>query len=331
MRQPQPRVNSFTAPAKVLVQRFAFLALLILSAGLVILGKVDSILIERGRSVVIDVMAPVLELAARPLLTIKDGIAAVDGWFNLYAENQALHEENERLRAWASTARRLAIENATYRELLHVRPEPQVRFVTARIIAEGGGPFVRTIVVDAGSNAGVEAGQVGISGTGVVGRVLAAGVESSRLLLLTDLNSRIPVALEGAQARGVLEGDNSGLPRLSYLAAGIKVHPGDRVVTSGIGGMFPPGLPVGAVETVANGVVRVRPWVRFDKLDFIKIVEYKGEPGPIPDPAPPTGAPLPALNSPGAAEARPVEASPTPPPISTPTPRPVPLAPTDDR
>lgn len=332
MRQPQLRVNSFTAPAKVLAQRFAFLALLLLSAGLVILGKVDSVLIERGRSVVIDVMAPVLELAARPLLTIKDGIAAVDGWFNLYAENQALHAENERLRAWASTARRLAIENATYRELLHVRPEPQVRFVTARIIAEGGGPFVRTIVVDAGANAGVEAGQVGISGTGVVGRVLAAGVESSRLLLLTDLNSRIPVTLEGAQARGVLEGDNSSLPRLSYLAAGIKVHPGDRVVTSGIGGMFPPGLPVGAVETVANGVVRVRPWVRFDKLDFIKLVEYKGEPGPIPDPAPPVGAPLPVLNAPAAPEPRPAEsAPPPPPPLATTTPRPTPLAPADDR
>lgn len=313
------------------MQRFAALALVMLTAGLIILGKVDSVLIERGRAVVIDALTPVLELTARPLLTIKDGIATVDSLFNLYAENRALREENERLRAWASTARRLAIENATYRELLHVRPEPGVRFVTARIIAEGGGPFVRTVVVDAGSNAGVESGQVGISGAGVVGRVLAAGEESSRLLLLTDLNSRVPVAIEGGQARGVLEGDNSALPRLSYLAAGVKVHPGDRVVTSGIGGMFPPGLPVGAVESVSSGVVRIRPWVRFDKLDFIKIVEYKGEPGPIPDPVPPTGAPLPAPGAAPSAEARPAEVTPTPPPLNSATPKPQPLAPTDDR
>ncbi|MFA5120779.1 rod shape-determining protein MreC [Zavarzinia sp.] len=315
MRQPQQRVNSLTAPIKVLAQRFAFLALLVLSVGLIILGKVDSMLIERGRAVVVDLAAPVLDLVAKPLASVKSGIAAIDTWVNLYEENQALHEENERLRAWASTARRLAIENATYRDLLHVRTEPQVRFVTARIIGEGGGPFVRTVVVDAGTASGVKSGQVGLTGSGVVGRVLAAGNEASRLLLLTDLNSRVPVALEGAQARGVLEGDNSALPRLSYLAPGIRVHPGDRVVTSGIGGMFPPGLPVGAVETVTNGVVRVRPWVRFDKLDFIKIVEYDGEPGPVPDPEPPSGPPLPALNTP-----EPAKPAPAPAPAAAPAP-----------
>lgn len=322
MRQPQPRANIFTAPVKVLAQRFAFLALLLLSAGLIVLGKVDAIFIERGRAVVIDLMAPALEIVAQPLSSLKQAVATVDGWFRLDAENRALREENERLRAWASTARRLAIENATYRELLHVRAEPEARFVTARIIAEGGGPFVRTIVVDAGGDAGVKAGQIGLSGTGVVGRVLAAGVESSRLLLLTDLNSRVPVALEGAGARGVLEGDNSAMPRLSYLPAGIKVHPGDRVVTSGLGGMFPPGLPVGAVETVSNGIVRIRPWVRFDKLDFIKIVEYDAEPGTIPDPVPPAGAPLPALNAPPV----PVAAAPAPAPVVTPSPTVKPVA-----
>lgn len=297
MRQPQPRFNSFAAPMKVLVQRFAFVALLLLSVGLIILGKVDSVLIERGRAVMVDLMAPVLELSSRPLGSLKKGIAAIDGWFNLYEENLALREENERLRAWASTARRLAIENATYRDLLHVRAEPGVRFVTARIIAEGGGPFVRTVVVDTGTDRGVQAGQVGLSGSGVVGRVLAAGTESARLLLLTDLNSRVPVALETSGVRGVLEGDNSSLPRLSYLPGGIKVHPGDRVVTSGIGGMFPPGLPVGAVESVANGVVRIRPWVRFETLDFVKIVEYDAGIGTVPDPEPPTGPPLPSLNA----------------------------------
>ncbi|RJF87567.1 rod shape-determining protein MreC [Oleomonas cavernae] len=266
-------------------------------------------LLERGRALVIDMMAPVLELAAQPIASVKDGIATVDGWFNLYAENQALHEENERLRAWAATARRLAIENATYRSLLHVRDEPAVRFVTTRVIAEGGGPFVRTVVVDAGASAGVAAGHIGMTGTGVVGRVIAAGDQSARLLLLTDLNSRVPVALEGGQARGVLEGDNSALPRLSYLAAGTKVHPGDRIVTSGLGGMFPPGLPIGSIETVTNGVVRVRPWVRFDKLDFIKIVEYSLEPDAIPDPAPPAGPPLPSVN----AQAEPAKPAAAPP------------------
>ncbi|MCF4167480.1 rod shape-determining protein MreC [Zavarzinia compransoris] len=280
------------------MQRFAFAALLMLSVGLIILGKLDSVLIERGRAVVVDLMAPVLDAVAQPIGSIKKGVAAVDSWFNLYAENQALHEENERLRAWASTARRLAVENAAYRDLLHVRSEPRARFVTTRIVAESGGPFARSVVVDAGADNGVRAGQIGLSGSGVVGRVLATGRRSARLLLLTDLNSRVPVALEGVGARGVLEGDNSSLPRLSYLPGVVRVHPGDRVVTSGIGGMFPPGLPIGAVEAVTNGVVRVRPWVRFETLDFVKIVDYDAEPDPVPDPQPPIGPPLPALNTP---------------------------------
>lgn len=280
------------------MQRFAFAALLMLSVGLIILGKLDSVLIERGRAVVVDLMAPVLDAVAQPIGSIKKGVATVDAWFNLYAENRALHEENERLRAWASTARRLAVENAAYRNLLHVRNEPRAHFVTTRIVAESGGPFARSVVVDSGAAAGVKAGQIGLSGSGVVGRVLAAGEHSARILLLTDLNSRVPVALEGVGARGVLEGDNSSLPRLSYLPGMVRVHPGDRVVTSGIGGMFPPGLPIGAVEAVTNGVVRVRPWVRFETLDFVKIVDYDAVPETVPDPQPPVGPPLPALNAP---------------------------------
>lgn len=308
MRQQPGRAWGLAAPLKVLAHRIGLIALLALATGLVVLGKVDAVIVERGRALIIDMVTPVLEVVAQPIASVKSVMVTVDGWVHIREENLALHQENERLRAWQSAARRLAAENRAYRDMLRVRPDPTSRFVTARVIAEGGGPFVRTLVIDAGSLLGVAPGQVAITGAGVVGRVIAAGQHSARLLALTDLNSRLPAVIEGGRARAIVEGDNSAMPRLSYLAPGVKAQAGDRLVTSGSGGLFPAGLPIGAVEII-DGVPRIRPWVRFDKLDFVRIVAYDpiAATAPIPEPVMPPLAPLPSSAAP-AEPAPPAEA-----------------------
>jgi rod shape-determining protein MreC len=108
----------------------------------------------------------------------------------------------------------------------------------------------------------------------VIGRITASGAQASRVLLLTDLNSRVPVRVEGTRQRAVLAGDNTDRPRLAFLPATAKLHPGDRLVTSGDGGLFPAGLPVGVVETVGPDGVRVRPWSDLESMEFIRVVRY---------------------------------------------------------
>lgn len=324
MRQQPGRAWGLAAPLKVLAHRVGLIALLAVATGLVVLGKVDAVIVERGRAMIIDMATPMLEVVAQPISSVKSVMLVVDGWVHMRDENLALHQENERLRVWQTTARRLAAENRAYREMLRVRPDPATRFVTARVIAEGGGPFVRTLVIDAGAQSGVAPGQVAITGAGVVGRVIAAGQHSARLLAITDLNSRLPAVIEGGRARAIVEGDNSAMPRLSYLAPGVKAQAGDRLVTSGSGGLFPPGLPIGAVEIV-DGVPRIHPWVRFDKLDFVRIVAYDptAAVAPIPDPVTPSLAPLPSTAP--ATEPAPAVA-PVPPAAAGPAPATAPLS-----
>jgi rod shape-determining protein MreC len=169
------------------------------------------------------------------------------------------------------------------RSLLRLVPQPAVSFVTARVIANSGGAFVRNFLVDAGSDSGVARGQAVITGDGLVGRVVEVGTRAARILLVTDLNSRIPVIVERSRQRAILSGDNSGRPLLEYRDPAAAVNIGDRLVTSGEGGVFPPGLPVGVVSAVNGGTPRVAPYVELSRVEYVRIVDY-GLAGGLPKP-----------------------------------------------
>ena len=109
---------------------------------------------------------------------------------------------------------------------------------------------------------------------GSVGRVVEAGDRASRILLLTDLNSRVPVVVESSRYRAILEGDNSDELRLGFLPNTGDVRVGDRIVTSGHGGVFPAGLPVGIVTELAGDTAVVTPHVRFDRLEYVRVLLF---------------------------------------------------------
>ena len=158
--------------------------------------------------------------------------------------------------------------------MLHFTPQGVRGYITGRVIANSGGAFLRNVLIDVGDRQGVERGQAALGGEGVAGRVTEVGSRASRVLLLTDLNSRIPVVLEDTRERAVLAGDNTSRPRLLYLPEKSAVQVGDRVVTAGSGGVFPPGLPVGAVSSIDGGVVRVEPEAELYHLEFVRIVDF---------------------------------------------------------
>ncbi|MCC7017039.1 MAG: rod shape-determining protein MreC, partial [Rhodospirillales bacterium] len=192
----------------------------------------------------------------------------------VHEENAVLRAEVEKLRQWESAARHLEAENESLKTLLKWAPPPEATFVTARVIADTGGTFVHSMIVGAGTRDGVKKGLVVMTGDGLAGRIAAVGNHSSRLLLLTDLNSRIPAIVERTRTRAILAGDNTDRPRLIYLSDGGAVAVGDRIVTSGHGGVFPPGLPIGVVTSVAEGGVLVRPFVEQARLEFVRVVDF---------------------------------------------------------
>jgi rod shape-determining protein MreC len=192
----------------------------------------------------------------------------------LHEENVHLRQENERLRQWQAVALRLESENEALRRLLAFVPDPEARFVSARVIADAGGTFANSLLVFGGAAYGIAIGDAAVTGDGLAGRVVSVAPHSARILLLTDLNSRIPVLITTSGTRAILAGDNSPHPRLLHMTSDSLVVPGERIVTSGDAGAFPAGLPVGVVASVDGGVIRVKPYVERSRLDTVRIVDF---------------------------------------------------------
>lgn len=271
------RPGSFTSvaqPVRTFWSRFAFALLLAGAFALMLLGKADVLLVERFRTGVADVLSPVLEVLSRPAASVSDTVAAIRHLRDLRAENERLRVDNERLERWQHVARRLEAENKALRALTNYVPEPNAAFITARVIAAAGGAFVRSAMINAGSDQGVRRGLAAVTGDGLVGGVVEVGTRHARILLITDLNSQIPVVVERTRDPAVLAGDNTRLPRLVYLPLNAQVLSGDRIVTSGHGGVFPPGLPIGVVTAIDEGSIKVTPYVDWNRLEYVRLLDY---------------------------------------------------------
>jgi rod shape-determining protein MreC len=268
-------IARIAAPLRGMGQRFILISLVIAGFGFMLLGKSDAVFVERMRATVADVAAPVLEAATHPVEVFNRGVVNIRELFALRSENARLRQEVARLRGWHAAAEALAAENKSFRSMLHYKGPPRDSFITSRVIADGRGPFVKSILVNAGARDGAAKGQAATAFGRLVGRVTLAGARSSRVLLLTDLNSRIPVIVAGTRTRAILVGDNSPRPRLGFLPENPGLKPGQRVVTSGHGGVLPPGVPVGRIVAGEGGVYRVEPLVDLDRLEYLQIIRFK--------------------------------------------------------
>jgi len=274
VRQRPEHILRITAPLRGLAHRFAYVFLLAAALGILLLGRADPLVFERARMTVTDVTAPVLDALSRPAITVSHVIGEMRELAVLRDENQVLRAQNERLLQWQTAARTLMSENKQLRDLLGFVPDTEANSVTARVIGDSGGAFVRSLLVNSGKRDGVKKGQAAMVGHGLLGRVAEVGNRSARVLLINDLNSRIPVVIESSRERAVLAGDNSPTPRLLYLPISTSVKPGDRVVTSGYGGVFPPGLPVGLVNSVGEDGVRIAPYVNVGQLEYVRLMDF---------------------------------------------------------
>ncbi len=268
-------VLRLATPVRALSQRFALFFLICVAVALMMLGKNDSIVIEKARTAVTDAVAPLLEFASRPVATVNEMVEQGQQLIQLAAENTSLRQQNERLAHWQTVARQLEAENQAMRKMLDLAPEAGIGFVTTRVIGDQGGAFVRSVLVNAGTSQGAARGQAAVTGEGLAGRVAEVGGRSARVLLITDMNSRIPILVGGARDRAVLAGDNTGLPLLLYLGPRVEVQVGDRIVTSGHGGVFPPGLPVGQVASVSQEGIRVQPFVDWGHMEYLRLIDYQ--------------------------------------------------------
>ncbi len=261
-------------PARQALARITLPVLIAAAFGLLLLGKADTVLAERAHMALADALAPLYGLLAEPVAQARRGAETIGQLLSQASENARLREENEQLLKWQAIALALDAENTALKASLRWIPDPASTFVTARAVADAGGVYARAVLLSAGPNHGITKGQIALDDHGLVGRVTEVGARSVRVLLLTDMNSRIPVTLESSRGRAILTGTNGPRPRLSYWTEGVQPVEGERVVTSAEANAFPAGLPVGTVHFTAQNVPEVEPAARLDRLEIVRLFDY---------------------------------------------------------
>lgn len=273
MPLPSRQWSRFAGPVRSLLDRSALGGLLVVSALLLVLGKIDARIAGYASDGLTDAVTPVLAVLNRPIVALRDTFDRAGNLLAAYEDNERLREENRRLLGWQAESARLAVENRSLRRMLAVPAiDRPAAWLTARVVGDSGGAFVQALLLDAGAEQGVLEGMPATTPDGLVGRVIDVGERSSRALLITDFNSRIPIMVESSGDQALLEGDNSPLPVLRFVPLDPAFAIGDRVLTSGRGGLLVPGLPIGRIEAGDGTELRVRPFVDWARLDYVGLV-----------------------------------------------------------
>lgn len=281
--------------------RTLFLMLMAISAILIAADRREDRVaaVTAFRATFNDLSLPILEAAAQPLR----GLYNIGPWWRrqiaLASEIRELRQEMAELRAWRDVALTYSEQMRRQQELLNLDPPMPRNRITAWAVTETGGPFVRTRLVGVGSDHGVSPGYPALNIYGVVGRTIDVGARSSRILLLTDLNSRVSVMADRSNARAMLIGDNTDFPRLDYLGRAPDIREGDRIVTSGDDNILPRGLPIGEAVLDRRGVWRVALYSSAAPIDLIWIRPFSPVSPPADEVPPYIGDMVPPV-SPGA-------------------------------
>ncbi len=281
----------YTRPVRRLVLAVVVLCLI----ALVFVWRIDNPRVERMRAAIIDRVVPNMEWAMAPVTGLARMADEFQSYARLFEQNQELRRELQQMRAWREAALQLEQENARLLDLNQVQLDPELTFVTGIVQADAGSPFRRSVLINVGARDGILDGWATMDGLGVVGRVAGVGERTARVLLLTDANSRIPVTLQPSGQQALLMGDNSQTPLLEFIEDAEDISAGDRIVTSGDGGLFPPGLLVGQVVMTTDRRMRARLAADMARLNFVRVMrshprtslegagELIGPPWPPPD------------------------------------------------
>ena len=215
----------------------------------------------------------IYDLIFSPMMSLSEKLVQFK---DLKAENLKLKLKLAELYNLENTVETLKTENQALKSLLNVVSDEKYDCITARLLGVSLNPFSKTILVGAGSSSGVKVNQIVASAQGLVGRVTQVSSNFARVMLINDLNSRVPIVTLLTQERGILAGNNKNT-KIIYLQKNHAIKQGEKVITSGDGMMYPRGIVVGEVLKVSQNEVEIAPAINFDKTDFVNIFsnDYK--------------------------------------------------------
>jgi len=258
------------------LRRLITVVLLLILFGLFVVWRIDNPRVEKFRALVIDTFVPNFEWILRPMTSVVKLAQDYQSYEKLLEQNKELRRELQQMKSWKEAALQLEQENARLLDLNQLRLDTKLTHVSGIVIADSGSPFRQSVLLNIGSRDGIQDGWAAMDGLGLVGRISGVGSSTSRVILLTDNASQIPVIVQPSGQRAILMGDNSFAPTVEFIENVDLIRPGDRVVTSGGGGVLPAGLLVGTLAMDPNGRLRVRLVADYERLEFLKVLRDYG-------------------------------------------------------
>jgi rod shape-determining protein MreC len=229
-------------------------------------------IVTGAQNLILSVTAPFIKMIEAPFDWAKQGKEYLKAWAFAYQQAEALSLENKKLKETIHSMDALKEANTALEKFLNVKSHMNAPSIVAPVLSYPGRPFIKSLLIRAGKGEGIKSQQVVINEKGLVGRVINVGQGISHILLLTDVNSHVPVVLKGTDTHAVLEGDNEGAPFLKYIQTKV-VHVGDVLETSGHGGIFPAKIPVGIVEKIEGNKIFVKLFSDLESLSFVMLIE----------------------------------------------------------
>ena len=264
--------TDYFAPLRRLITALLLISLF----GLFILWRIDGPRVEKFRVLVIDTFVPSFEWMLRPMTSVVKLAKDYQSYEKLLEQNKELRRELQQMKSWKEAALQLEEENARLLDLNQLRLDSKLTHVSGIVIADSGSPFRQSVLLNIGSRDGIKDGWAAMDGLGLVGRISGVGSSTSRVILLTDNASQIPVIVQPSGQRAILMGDNSFAPPVEFIENVDLVRPGDRIVTSGGGGVLPAGLLVGTLAMDPSGRLRTRLAADYERLEFLKVLRNYG-------------------------------------------------------
>ncbi|WP_146345976.1 rod shape-determining protein MreC [Falsiphaeobacter marinintestinus] len=272
MAKDRSQREDYTTPLRRLILGILVLCLL----GVFLIWRIDSPRVERFRAQVVDRVVPSMDWAMAPVTGFINLVRDFQSYQRLAEQNQELRSELRQMQAWKEAALQLEQENARLLDLNNVRLDPRLTYITGVVMADSGSPFRQSVLLNVGARDGVIDGWAAMDGIGLVGRISGTGQNTARVILLTDAASSVPAHIQPSGQTAIIAGDNTATPLLAFLENPDLVRPGDRVITSGDGGVFPAGLLIGQVAADPTGRLRVRLSADFERLEFLRVLRHYG-------------------------------------------------------
>ena len=258
-------------------QKFSLSALIILTLSILILGRYDFKVINYAKLSLKEIAYRSTFIFSTPENVIKNGFIATKNHFFVYEENKVLKQKVKDLEIKKYNTQYIQKENERLKETLN-----ELKFssdeILAKVIVDKQSPFLKSIIVNKGSKHGVILGMGVLDQEYLVGKVVEVNFTTSRVLLLSDLNSKIPVDILPNNIQSILSGTGGNIGKIQYIKEEALIESDSIVYTSGAGGIFKPGVPIGrTVKNNLNSEINVEFYSEFSQLRFVKLRSYIAE------------------------------------------------------